>query len=140
MSQPLTAAALVALIGATMAFRPTTPSADEAEIRQVIQYYFDGAPTVDRAFRPEARMFFARDGNLVDTPIAEYIARVKAGPASSGVDKGIESIDVSGTAAVAKLRLSSASSEVVDYMALLKVDGRWAIVNKIFHRDLKGPR
>jgi Putative lumazine-binding len=48
--------------------------ADEAAIRQTVQYYFDGGKNRDsvalrKAFHPDARMQFAKDGKLVVVPI-----------------------------------------------------------------------
>ena len=46
-------------------------------------------------------------------------------------------MDVVGDAAVAKLELKRPNAVLTDYMSLLKVDGRWLIVNKIFTRDMR---
>jgi hypothetical protein len=120
--------------------------ADEAAIRQTVQYYFDGGKnrdslTLRKAFHPEARMLFARDGKLVVVPIGEYITRVgseslKPGEVDS-TERKVVSVDVVGDAAVAKLELKRPNAVLTDYMSLLKVDGRWLIVNKIFTRDMR---
>ena len=120
--------------------------ADEAAIRQTVQYYFDGGRnrdslTLRKAFHPEARMLFAREGKLVVVPIGEYITRVgseslKPGEVDS-TERKVVSVDVVGDAAVAKLELKRPSAVLTDYMSLLKVDGRWLIVNKIFTRDMR---
>ncbi len=39
---------------------------------------------------------------------------------------------MSGDAAVGKIVLDYPGVYIVDYMSLLKVDGRWQIINKIF--------
>jgi hypothetical protein len=118
--------------------------ADEAAIRQTVQYYFDGGKNRDslalrKAFHPEARMLFAREGKLVVVPIAEYITRVGSDrPKPGEVDstgRRVISVDVVGDAAVAKLELKRPDAVLTDYMSLLKVDGRWVIVNKIFTRE-----
>ena len=120
--------------------------ADEAAIRQTVQYYFDGGKnrdslTLRKAFHPEARMLFAREGKLVVVPIGEYITRVgseslKPGEVDS-TERKVVSVDVVGDAAVAKLELKRPNALLTDYMSLLKVDGRWLIVNKIFTRDMR---
>jgi len=120
--------------------------ADEAAIRQTVQYYFDGGKnrdslTLRKAFHPDARMLFARDGKLVVVPIGEYITRVgserlKPGEVDS-TERKVVSVDVVGDAAVAKLELNRPSAVLTDYMSLLKVDGRWLIVNKIFTRETR---
>jgi hypothetical protein len=117
---------------------------DEAAIRQTVQYYFDGGTHRDsvalrKAFHPDARMLFARDGKLVVVPISEYIARVAGDrPKPGEVDstrKRVTSVDVTGDAAIARVELGRAEGVITDYMSLLKVDGRWQIVNKIFTRQ-----
>jgi Putative lumazine-binding len=120
--------------------------ADEAAIRQTVQYYFDGGKnrdslTLRKAFHPEARMLFARDGKLVVVPIGEYITRVgserlKPGEVDS-TERKVVSVDVVGDAAVAKLELKRPAAVLTDYMSLLKVEGRWLIVNKIFTREAR---
>ena len=120
--------------------------ADEAAIRQTVQYYFDGGKnrdslTLRKAFHPDARMLFARDGKLVVVPIGEYITRVgserlKPGEVDS-TDRKVVSVDVAGDAAVARIELKQTQALLTDYMSLLKVDGRWLIVNKIFTRETR---
>lgn len=120
--------------------------ADEAAIRQTVQYYFEGGKNRDsvalrKAFHPDARMLFAKDGELVVVPIGDYIARVTQDrPKPGEVDstkRQVTSVDVTGDAAVARLRLERPDVVVTDYMSLLKVDGRWQIVNKIFSREFR---
>lgn len=120
--------------------------ADEAAIRQTVQYYFDGGKTRDtltlrKAFHPDARMLFARDGKLVVVPIGEYITRVGSESLKPGemdsTERKVVSVDVVGDAAVAKLQLKRPTAVLIDYMSLLKVDGRWMIVNKIFSRETR---
>jgi Putative lumazine-binding len=137
-----TSAALLAAGAADLSAR----WADEAAIRQTVQYYFDGGKnrdslTLRKAFHPDARMLFARDGKLVVVPISEYITRVgserlKPGEVDS-TERKVVSVDVVGDAAVAKLELNRPAAVLIDYMSLLKVDGRWLIVNKIFTRDVR---
>jgi hypothetical protein len=137
-----TSAALLAAGAADLSAR----WADEAAIRQTVQYYFDGGKnrdslTLRKAFHPEARMLFAREGKLVVVPIGEYITRVgseslKPGEVDS-TERKVVSVDVVGDAAVAKLELKRPNAVLIDYMSLLKVDGRWLIVNKIFTRDMR---
>jgi hypothetical protein len=45
----------------------------------------------------------------------------------------IVSVDVSGDAAQAKVELDYPTTFFTDYFNLLKVDGKWMIVNKTFH-------
>ena len=135
-----TSAALLAAGAADLSAR----WADEAAIRQTVQSYFDGGRTRDsltlrKAFHPEARMLFAREGTLVVVPIAEYITRVGSDRLEPGevdsTQRRVVSVDVVGDAAMAKIELKRPEAVLTDYMSLLKVDGRWLIVNKIFTRE-----
>lgn len=120
--------------------------ADEAEIRTVIGKYFaahatgEAAPLFE-AFHPEWRMLSVREGALATRSREEFAAGFKGTPAADEAQRKrtIEMIDVSGTAAIAKLRLDYPAVEFVDYMLLLKVDGRWQVVTKSFHATRKKP-
>lgn len=132
------------VVTAGFAAVPRADLADEQAIRQAVQYYFDGgrlgdSATMRKAFRTEvAHMFFVRDGKLVDVPIPEFVARTERkgtpGFAPDTFTRRVVMVDVAGTSAIAKLETVRPDQVVVDYMALLKIDGQWQIVNKIFDR------
>lgn len=48
-------------------------------------------------------------------------------------------LDHAGDAAMVKVELRYPAVTFIDYLSLLKIDGRWQIVNKIFHRRLPAP-
>ena len=60
-------------------------------------------------------------------------------PAADEKDRkrSIESVDVAGNAAVAKVILDYPNVRFVDYFTLLKINGEWKIVNKSFYADPK---
>lgn len=119
---------------------------DEAEIRAVVEKYFaahatgQGAPLLE-AFHPDWKMLSVRDGALVTKTRDEFVSGFKGtAPADEAQRKRtIELIDVTGNAAMAKLRLDYPATTFVDYMLLLKVDGRWQVVTKAFHATPKKP-
>lgn len=49
----------------------------------------------------------------------------------------IVSINITGNAANAVLEIEYPTFFFIDYMNLLKIDGEWKVVNKIFHRKSK---
>jgi len=113
---------------------------EEAAIRETIQHYFQGHATGDgqhfrKAFHPDAKLFFIRDGKLTQWTSEEYIARASGKPAD---DEGqrkrkIDSIDISGNAAIVKVTLDYPNVVFTDYMSMLKIDGQWKIINKTFY-------
>ena len=120
------------------------PGDDERAIRRHIEtHYFDGVRRADtaeahRAFHPVAVMYFVRDGGFAQRTIPDWLggiaARAAERPGPDAVERRVLSVDVTGSAAVAKLELRSPEAVLTDYMSLLKVDGRWTIVGKIFDR------
>ena len=138
------AAALVAAAagGAWM----TAPSADEAAVRAALEHYIQGHATGDgahmrMAFHPAARLFWASGDTLATRTSEEYIGRMPGKPAAdeaSGVRKRrIERVDVTGNAATGKIVLDYPDAYIVDYMSLLKTNGEWKIINKIFMTEMK---
>ena len=119
-------------------------SADEQGIRQAVQYYFDGGRNADSATMGKgfessvAHMLYVRDNKLNDVPIPQFLARIAAQRTPEfkpdNNQRRVVSVDFAGNAAIAKLETVTPENLVIDYMSLLKVDGRWKIVNKIFDR------
>jgi protease I len=79
-----------------------------------------------------------KSGEFKDVPIAEFISRVKSNP-NAGKDRKIEivSMNIEGNAAQAKIKIETANVVMNDYMNLLKINGEWKIVSKIFSRNDK---
>lgn len=133
----LGALALIAVTGgATLVAHEATDPDDDA-IRATVQHYFDSGMEMRKAFYPEATMWYVNEGKLNQVPIQDFLKRVEAaaGQPEGDVQKRIVSIDKFGTAAVAKLELKRPDMVIYDYMSLMKVEGNWTIVNKIFARE-----
>jgi protease I len=112
--------------------------AELAAIEQAVGYYLEGGQTGDleilrRAFHPSARLQFVRDGAYQEWSLEEYLGRKTPGKRSDHRGR-VLSIDFAGDSATAKLELDYGSFKFIDYMSLLKLDGRWWIVNKVFYR------
>ena len=93
-----------------------------------------------KAFHTEGKLIFIRDGKYTTRTFEEYIAGMKDGKPAADEDKRkrwIESVEVSGNAAVGKVILDYPTVKFVDYMTLLKIDGEWKIVNKSFYAEPK---
>ena len=137
---------LVLMVAAGAALPAT--DADEQAIRQHIErHYFDGVRRSDTAvahgaFHPVAKMFFVRDGKLVERSIPDWLADIaRNAPKPAQPDsfkRRVLDVDVSGNAATAKLQLDYANAVIIDYMSLLKENGQWLIVSKIFDRKALG--
>ncbi len=119
-------------------------SHDEAAARKPLEAYLRGHATGDaayirQAFLPTAHVEGIRDGKLLSWTADEYIAGFKGSPpADEGQRKRwIDSIDISGNAAMARVTLDYPAGTFTDYFVLLKVDGEWKIANKVWARREK---
>ena len=116
-----------------------TASAQE-DARTPLENYLQGHATGNgefhqKAFLPESRLLFVREGKLAQRTSAEYIKGASGKPAADEDKRTrrIEMLDVSGNAAIGKIILDYPNTYFVDYFALLKIGGEWKIVNKSFH-------
>ena len=139
------AALAIALVGAgggtAWMFAPTP---DEVAVRGALDHYLQGHATGDGAhmrlaFNPAARLYWSSADTLATRTADEYIARMPGKPAADeGARKRhIELVDVTGNAAVGKIVLDYPDAYIVDYMSLLKTNGEWRIINKIFMTEMK---
>ena len=140
-------ALLIAIIGVAtlIVLLPVrAQNAEEAAVRETIENYFRGHATGNgeyfkKAFHPEAKLFWIRDGQLSERTSADYIngASGKPAPDEARRKRRIESIDITGNAAIVKVALDYPDAHIIDYMSMLKVDGAWKIVNKTFYVERK---
>ncbi|MEM1337522.1 MAG: nuclear transport factor 2 family protein [Bacteroidota bacterium] len=115
---------------------------DYTAVEKTVFYYLNGGTnndfeTLKKAFHPEATMQFIRGENYVAVNALEFFEKgIKPGPKQNR-STVVEQINVAGNAASARLRIDYPSFYFIDYMNLLKINGEWKIVNKIFHRQSK---
>lgn len=132
--------ALITVFVTAVISSPTVAqSAEEAAVRGVINQYFRGHATargdeMRKAFLPTAHIEGIRNGSFVSWTVEEYASRFTGTPASDEASRKrtIDSVNVSGTAAMARATLVHGPTTFVDYFVLLKVDGSWKIANKVY--------
>lgn len=128
--------ALLFVIG-TLTSSLAQKSTDEAGARACLENYMSGeGDRVEKAFHPSATMKYidAAKGEFKDVPIADYIARVKTNTTKNERKIEILSLNVEGNAANGKIKIETEKVILYDYMNMLKIDGEWKIVSKIFSR------
>jgi hypothetical protein len=114
-------------------------TSDEAGARVPLELYLKGHATGDgehwrRAFHEGAKIQGIREGKLVSRTRDEFAAGASGQPAEDEAQRKrrIVSVDVAGDAAYAKIELDYPKVLFVDYMTLLKVDGEWKIMSKVY--------
>lgn len=125
---------------------PVSDAAEKKAITAAVELYFRGHATGDGAFmrdafHPEAKLFWVKDGQLAQRTSAEFAAGFSGKPEADEARRvrKILQLDHAGDAAMVKVELRYPAVTFIDYLSLLKIDGRWQIVNKIFHRRLPAP-
>lgn len=118
--------------------------AEKEAVRVPLDNYLKGHATGDgeyfkKAFHTEGNLIFIREGKYTTRSFADYIAGASGKPAADEAKRKrwIESVDVSGNAATAKIILDYPTVRFVDYMSLLKINGEWKIINKSFYAEPK---
>ena len=132
--------ALFAFIISTSALNAQESLHDEAMdkeyIKQTIHNYFEGWMTGDtvklgKAMHKTCHLKFVRDNEVAVITRKDYLSRFKPKPKSENTTGRIIQMDVTRTAASAKCEIERPDRLFTDYFNLLKIDGRWYIVDKI---------
>jgi hypothetical protein len=116
------------------------------QIEEVLTTYFDGLYFSDterlaRVFHPHALYASATEGSLTHLTMAEYFPIVDArpSPASRNEERRdrITSVELAGpVTATARVECAIGPRHFTDLLCLVKLEGRWRIVSKVFHFDL----
>lgn len=125
-----------------------TKTDDRQAIEQTIRTYFDGlyegdADKLATVFHPTAALTWEQKGTLGVLPLAQWLQAVRERPSgrSQGLarDDGILILDQAGpTTAFVKVKCQLPPRYFNDYLSLLKIDGRWWIVQKVYAVDVRG--
>lgn len=117
-------------------------SAALTEIPLVLADYFDALYYCDteklqQVFHPKAIYATADEAPLLYRTMAEYVPVVGArqSPASRGEARRdwIDAIELAGeNTALARVRCSIGSRDFVDFLTLVRTDGVWRIIAKVF--------
>lgn len=112
------------------------------DIQTVLTYYLDGGTNGDsvmfsKAFQPDGQMRFMRNDTVMSVSLKDFMARMRNTGVKTERKTKIESIQVFGNAASAKLTIEYPTFYFHDIMSLLKTKDGWKIVGKIFYREEK---
>ena len=114
-------------------------AADERAVRAVVETYLHGLKFNDvasfkKAFWPEAKLFWVRNDTLIGqlTQADWYKGFASSAGKEEEGDLKVTAVDVTGNVASAKVVESYPKSVYIDYVSLLRVKGRWWIVNKVY--------
>lgn len=111
-------------------------------VKTVCNYYLEGGTNGDslmfsKAFSPGGQMQFMRNDTLTVVSLKDFMARMPNDGKKQNRSSKIESVQVFGNAATAKLTIEYPTFYFHDIMSLLKTKEGWKIVGKIFYREMK---
>lgn len=115
---------------------------DIEDIRTVLNYYLDGGTHGDsimfsKAFITDGQMRYIRNDTLMNVSLKDFTTSMRNTGIKQNRKTKIESIQLNGNAASAKLTIEYPTFYFHDFMNLLKTKDGWKIVNKIFYREEK---
>jgi len=126
----------LAVVAASDRAAADTSDPERQAVAATVQLYFQGHATGSgeffrKAMHPEGKMFWIKDGALAQRPFPEYIAGAPGKPADDEARRvrRILMIDVTGDTAVAKVELAYPDATLIDYLSLLRIDGKWMITS-----------
>ena len=108
-------------------------------ITKTVQNYINGGKTgrtadMKLAFHPDATIFGYIGPDLFAGPIQGLFDWNDQNGAATELEGRITSIDLVETVATVRLELDNwTGHRFTDFFTLLKVDGEWKIMNKVFH-------
>lgn len=110
-------------------------------IEKTLNYYLEGGTSnkfevLEKAFHPTATMKFVGEEYKEVNALAFFKKGMKPGPKQDRTTR-IVSINVAGNAANAQVEIEYPAFTFIDFMSLLKIDGEWKIVSKIFYKKMK---
>ena len=123
---------------------PALPAEDQ--VRAALQSYLQGQATGDpahyrRVFHPDARLHGVRDGRPEQRSLTEYLAMQSGRAASDEAQRrrSITEVRVTGDAAIATILLNYPRAVTTDYMSMVRENGRWLIVHKLYNVQTRRP-
>ena len=108
-------------------------------IAKVVQHYIDGAKSgrgddMKPAFHKDATIFGYVGADLLAGPIQKLFDWNDENGPATGLQARIANIDLIDTVATVRLELDNwTGHRFTDLFTLLKLDGKWKIMNKVFH-------
>ena len=126
----------------SMALTAQNQQAEIEAIKTVCNYYLDGGTNGDsilfsKAFSPGGQMQYMRNDTLMVVSLKDFMERTRNTGVKQNRTGKIETVQVYGNAANAKLTIEYPTFYFHDIMSLLKTKDGWKIVGKIFYREMK---
>ncbi|MCP4751560.1 MAG: nuclear transport factor 2 family protein [Proteobacteria bacterium] len=111
-------------------------------IARTVQLYFEGMYHSDvgklkEAFHSDAFLTGNYEGSYARLSVGDWLGMIEKTPAPSQngevYDMNVVSVDINQTVASVKVKDLYLGLRFTDYLSLMKIDGKWKIVSKVFY-------
>lgn len=124
------------IVGSIPSWSQVDAQEDRKGIEKTLGMYFDGWLTGDTTLIGEAMHSTCHLKNIKEGKVAvydrsTYLGFFKPRPRIKNAEGRIIDINITGPAAAAKIELETEKRIFTDYFNLLRLDGRWYIMDKI---------
>lgn len=132
----------IAMLPAMAAAAPAFPTDVVEPVQRYIQANIrSDADQLALAFHPAALMYWVNaDGHVVSRTQADWRARMSVSGPKPKFRQAIAAVDRSGDAAVVTVEGTLDGKPITDYMLVMKLQGQWRIVGKVFAGVKRPPR
>lgn len=121
----------------------TVPPADDAAVKDIIEKYAQSTDDkdgngVESVFYKDAVVFSVNKFNnkVSEMSLSDYVGEIKKGKFGGWErDLTIQSVDVYGNTAVAKVLLTDSKLKQTEYLSLVKMNNGWKIVSCSLTRE-----
>ena len=131
----------VACVGVAVVRAQAPAGSDEAAVRQAVDAYFEALKNRDietlKKLIPAETKFHSvgRDGKIDEMSQERWHALIRPTEQSPGkyeMTGSIASLDITGNTAMVKSVVEMPRVIFQEYISMLKIDGQWRMVNKIY--------
>lgn len=122
----------------------TVATQDFEDVVAAVQAYVDGmqggdAKLAAKAFHGDAVMYGFANGSLLGGPISNLYGYIEQSGKAPNMRARVDVLDITPTTAVVRVDMENDANglDFTDFHTLLKADGRWSVIAKLFHQHDK---
>jgi hypothetical protein len=119
----------------------TVPTTDYNAVVATASKYVEGlrtgsVATIEEAFHREAVMYGFTNGQLLGGPISNLYKFVETNGKAPDITTRLDILAITPTTAVVRIDMEqdAMGADYNDYLTLIKIDGTWKVIAKVYHQ------
>ena len=119
----------------------TVPTTDYNAVVATASKYVEGlrtgsVATIEEAFHKDAVMYGYTNGELLGGPISNLYTFVETNGKAPDITTRLDILAITPTAAVVRIDMEqdAMGADYNDYLTLIKIDGTWKVIAKVYHQ------